>query len=154
MYPSLLRETYDPPVTLYVKGAWAQCLEQPCIAIVGSRRCSTYGQNAALMLSRELAHEGHFPAIDVLQSTSRLAGDLATREELALMGSVVEQLATYQRNRQMVDMGAYRAGSNPELDRAVRLMPQIDALLRQDVAEVLPRTQTMRMIQAIAQAER
>ncbi|HXI25875.1 MAG TPA: DNA-processing protein DprA, partial [Pyrinomonadaceae bacterium] len=58
VYPSLLRETYDPPVTLYVKGAWAECLEQPCIAIVGSRRCSTYGQNAALMLSRELAQRG------------------------------------------------------------------------------------------------
>src|SRR5438067_9030402 len=58
VYPALLRETYDPPVTLYVKGAWAECLDRPCIAIVGSRRCSTYGQNAALMLSRELAQRG------------------------------------------------------------------------------------------------
>src|SRR5213595_971035 len=58
VYPALLRETYDPPVTLYVKGAWAECLERPTIAIVGSRRCSTYGQNAALMLSRELAQRG------------------------------------------------------------------------------------------------
>src|SRR5260370_5839371 len=58
VYPSLLRETYDPPVVLYVKGAWAECLERPCVAIVGSRRCSTYGQNAALMLSRELAQRG------------------------------------------------------------------------------------------------
>src|SRR5216684_1190601 len=58
VYPALLRETYDPPVVLYVKGAWADCLERPCIAMVGSRRCSTYGQNAALMLSRELAQRG------------------------------------------------------------------------------------------------
>src|SRR5947207_709166 len=58
VYPTLLRETYDPPVTLYVKGAWSECLEAPCVAIVGSRRCSTYGQNAALMLSRELAQRG------------------------------------------------------------------------------------------------
>jgi len=58
VYPALLRETYDPPVVLYVKGAWAECLERPCVAIVGSRRCSTYGQNAALMLSRELAQRG------------------------------------------------------------------------------------------------
>src|SRR5437764_12349726 len=58
VYPALLRETYDPPVTLYVKGAWAECLERPCIAIVGSRRCSTYGQNAALMLSGELGQRG------------------------------------------------------------------------------------------------
>jgi DNA processing protein len=58
VYPALLRETYDPPVVLYVKGAWEECLERPCVAIVGSRRCSTYGQNAALMMSRELAQRG------------------------------------------------------------------------------------------------
>jgi DNA processing protein len=58
VYPALLRETYDPPVVLYVKGAWEECLERPCVAVVGSRRCSTYGQNAALMMSRELAQRG------------------------------------------------------------------------------------------------
>jgi len=58
VYPSLLREIYDPPITLYVKGDWAACLEQPCVAIVGSRRCSTYGQNAASMLARDLAGRG------------------------------------------------------------------------------------------------
>ena len=58
VYPELLREIYDPPITLYVKGAWEACLEQPCIALVGSRRCSTYGQNAALMLARDLAQRG------------------------------------------------------------------------------------------------
>ena len=58
VYPSLLREIYDPPITLYVKGAWEDCLDQPCVAIVGSRRCSTYGQNAALMLARDLARRG------------------------------------------------------------------------------------------------
>src|SRR5437660_6750020 len=58
VYPSLLREIYDPPIVLYVKGAWTECLDQPCIAIVGSRKCSTYGQNSALMLARELAQRG------------------------------------------------------------------------------------------------
>jgi DNA processing protein len=58
VYPALLREIHDPPLVLYVKGAWAECLEQPCVAIVGSRRCSTYGQNAALMLARDLALRG------------------------------------------------------------------------------------------------
>src|SRR4030095_16332270 len=58
VYPLLLREIYDPPITIYLKGAWAECLDQPCVAIVGSRRCSTYGQNAALMLARDLAQRG------------------------------------------------------------------------------------------------
>ena len=58
VYPALLREIYDPPITLYVKGAWTECLDQPCVAIVGSRRCSTYGQNAAVMLARDHAQRG------------------------------------------------------------------------------------------------
>ncbi|HEX5965267.1 MAG TPA: DNA-processing protein DprA, partial [Pyrinomonadaceae bacterium] len=58
VYPSSLREIYDPPIVLYVKGAWSECLDQPCIGVVGSRRCSTYGQNSALMLARDLAQRG------------------------------------------------------------------------------------------------
>jgi DNA processing protein len=58
VYPSSLREIYDPPIVLYVKGAWSECLDQPCIGVVGSRRCSTYGQNAAIMLARDLAQRG------------------------------------------------------------------------------------------------
>src|ERR1051325_7318960 len=58
VYPSPLREIYDPPIVLYVKGAWSDCLDRPCIGVVGSRRCSTYGQNAAIMLARDLAERG------------------------------------------------------------------------------------------------
>src|ERR1043165_7287909 len=58
VYPSSLREIYDPPIVLYVKGAWSDCLERPCIGVVGSRKCSTYGQNAAIMLARDLAQRG------------------------------------------------------------------------------------------------
>jgi DNA processing protein len=58
VYPSSLREIYDPPIVLYVKGAWSECLDQPCIGVVGSRKASTYGQNAALMLARDLAQRG------------------------------------------------------------------------------------------------
>ncbi|HEY2867366.1 MAG TPA: DNA-processing protein DprA [Pyrinomonadaceae bacterium] len=57
-YPSLLREIADPPITLYVRGDWQVCSEQPCVAVIGSRQCSTYGENAAEMLSRDLATRG------------------------------------------------------------------------------------------------
>lgn len=57
-YPALLKETADPPLTLYVKGQWRHCLEAPCVAIVGSRRCSTYGQQAARLLARDLSARG------------------------------------------------------------------------------------------------
>ncbi len=57
-YPALLRETDDPPPVLYVKGDWQACFEQPCVGVVGSRQCSTYGENASEMLSRDLASRG------------------------------------------------------------------------------------------------
>lgn len=57
-YPALLRETYDPPVLLYALGDLDSALAQPTIAVVGSRRCSTYGKNVAEMLARELAERG------------------------------------------------------------------------------------------------
>lgn len=57
-YPALLREIADPPVVLYVRGDWQACFDSPCIGVVGSRKCSTYGENASLMLSRDLAERG------------------------------------------------------------------------------------------------
>ncbi len=57
-YPHLLREIADPPITLYVLGNWQECFETPCIGVVGSRRCTTYGRNAAEMLGRDLAEHG------------------------------------------------------------------------------------------------
>jgi DNA processing protein len=57
-YPPLLREIHDPPIALYVRGDLAGTCGQPCLAIVGSRRCSTYGVNAAQSLSRDLAANG------------------------------------------------------------------------------------------------
>lgn len=105
-----------------------------------------------IMLSRELAHEAHFPAIDVLQSASRLAGELASADDLALMASAVELLATYERNRQMVDMGAYRVGSNAAIDRAMQLFPALRAVLRQSVLESSTRAEAMtRLRQAMGE---
>lgn len=57
-YPELLREIHDPPIALYVRGDLTQACERPCLAVVGSRRCSTYGVNVAESLSRDLAAHG------------------------------------------------------------------------------------------------
>lgn len=96
-----------------------------------------------IMLSRDLAHEGHFPAIDVLQSTSRLATDLTSQEEQKLMSAVIELLAVHERNRQMVDMGAYRVGSNPAVDRALQVYPAIRNVLRQTILESTSRQEAL-----------
>ncbi|HEX6126960.1 MAG TPA: DNA-processing protein DprA [Pyrinomonadaceae bacterium] len=57
-YPAMLREIADPPITLYVRGDWEACLTLPCVAVIGSRMCSTYGTNATEMLARDLASRG------------------------------------------------------------------------------------------------
>lgn len=90
VYPTLLRETYDPPVVLYVRGAWSECLERPCVAIVGSRRCSTYGQNAALMLSRELAQRG----VTIISGLARGIDASAHRGALEAAGRTVAVMGT------------------------------------------------------------
>ncbi|HEY3025834.1 MAG TPA: DNA-processing protein DprA [Pyrinomonadaceae bacterium] len=90
VYPSLLREIYDPPIVLYVKGAWSECLDQPCIAIVGSRKCSTYGQNSALMLARELAQRG----VTIISGLARGIDAAAHRGALEGGGRTVAVMGT------------------------------------------------------------
>jgi DNA processing protein len=90
VYPSLLREIYDPPIVLYVKGAWSECLDQPCVAMVGSRRCSTYGQNAAMMLARDLAQRG----VTIVSGFARGIDAAAHRGALEAKGRTVAVLGT------------------------------------------------------------
>ena len=90
VYPALLREIFDPPITLYVRGAWSECLEKPCVAIVGSRRCSTYGQNAALMLARDLAERG----VTIISGLARGIDAAAHRGALEAKGRTVAVMGT------------------------------------------------------------
>jgi DNA processing protein len=90
VYPSLLREIPDPPITLYVRGEWSACFDQPCVAMVGSRRCSTYGQNTALMLARDLARRG----ITVVSGFARGIDAAAHRGALEAGGRTVAVLGT------------------------------------------------------------
>jgi DNA processing protein len=89
-YPSLLREIPDPPITLYVRGKWQECLEAPCVGVVGSRRCSTYGQNVSLMLARELASRG----VTVISGLARGIDAAAHRGALEAGGRTVAVLGT------------------------------------------------------------
>jgi DNA processing protein len=90
VYPALLRETADPPITLYVKGEWAECFDGPCIAMVGSRRASTYGQNTALMLARELAERG----VTIISGLARGIDAAAHRGALDAGGRTVAVMGT------------------------------------------------------------
>ena len=84
-----------------------------------------------IVLSRQLAHKGQYPAIDILQSASRLMPDLASADERALALAAVGHLAVLERNRQMIDIGAYEAGASAQIDRALALEPALQDWLRQ-----------------------
>lgn len=89
-YPDLLREIADPPMTLYVRGDWQACFEQPCVGVIGSRNCSTYGKNASEMLSRELASRG----ITIVSGLARGIDTLAHRGAIDGKGRTVAVLGT------------------------------------------------------------
>ncbi|MCU1289031.1 MAG: protecting protein DprA, partial [Acidobacteria bacterium] len=89
-YPYLLREIADPPITLYVQGDWQQCFDAPCVGVVGSRRCSTYGENASEMLARDLAANG----ICVVSGLARGIDTAAHRGAIGGKGKTVAVLGT------------------------------------------------------------
>jgi flagellum-specific ATP synthase len=101
-------------------------------------------------LTRRLAERGHYPAIDVLRSISRLANDLSTPEEKQARQVVRELLATYAENEDLVTIGAYRKGANRTLDAAVDMRDEINRHLRQAVEERVTIEQVRRDLAALA----
>ena len=88
-----------------------------------------------IVLNRKLASRGHFPAIDVLNSTSRVMHNVVPSEFLQIARAMRENLAVYREAEDLINIGAYRSGSNPAIDEAIRLQPAITSYLRQDVAD-------------------
>lgn len=85
-----------------------------------------------VVLSRDLAQQGHYPAIDVPSSLSRVMDDLIDNEHRIAARELRSLIATYEANRDLVMMGAYRSGSNPQLDRALAIKPRLDVFLQQE----------------------
>ncbi len=102
-----------------------------------------------IVLSRELGMQGHYPAIDVLQSISRLAGRLASPEQKTAAAAIREALAEVRRSEDLVNLGAYAAGSNPKLDAALRERDAIQRFLRQDAQEQAPFADTVTRLLAL-----
>jgi len=88
-----------------------------------------------LWLSRKLSTRGHYPAIDPIASISRLMPDICDPEHLKASIAMRRLLAVYLDNEDLISIGAYKSGSNPEIDHAIKMKPLIDQFLQQDVAE-------------------
>ena len=88
-----------------------------------------------IVLSRELAARNHYPAIDILGSVSRVMNDIVSREHMKMARRIVEYKAVYEEARDLINIGAYVAGSNPQIDTAVKHIDAVNEFLRQDIDE-------------------
>ena len=86
-----------------------------------------------IILSRKIGMRNHYPAIDVLASLSRLMSEIATPEHKEAAGKIRSMMSIYQDNLDLISIGAYKSGTNPELDHAIAHMDAINALLQQAV---------------------
>lgn len=88
-----------------------------------------------IMLSRKLGHKNHYPAIDILQSISRVMSSIATEEHKAAAGKLKSILATYNEAEDLINIGAYKSGSNKNIDYAIEKIDEVNEFLMQGVEE-------------------
>lgn len=105
-----------------------------------------------IVLSRALAAAGQYPAIDVLESVSRLASKVCSEEERRAARQLREALAAYRRSEDLIQLGAYVAGSNRQLDAAIQLQPKLLDFLRQPPEEKSPLEETLARMRELAGA--
>lgn len=102
-----------------------------------------------IVLSRKLAHKNHYPAIDVLASISRVMSAIASKEHKHLANEIKKHLAVYTESEDLINVGAYNKGSNPEIDVAIEKNPAINSFLCQMVGESVSFNETLSQMKAI-----
>lgn len=103
-----------------------------------------------IVLSRTLADSGHYPAIDIEGSISRVAPMVISPEHLEAMRRVKQTYSVYQQNRDLISIGAYAQGSDPRIDNAIRLQPAMNAFLRQGMREAISMSDSATMLGQLA----
>lgn len=106
-----------------------------------------------IVLTRDLADRGQLPAVDVLRSVSRLMGRLVSPEEGEIVREGRALLAAHERARDLISMGAYQSGHDTVLDKAVRVLPALEAFIRQAPNECVPRTDAVAALGRCLQQE-
>jgi len=102
-----------------------------------------------IVLSRALAQKGHYPAIDVLQSASRVMKAVSTPEHSKMANKMRELMATYKEAEDLINIGAYKAGANPKIDRAIKSIDAINEFLKQRTEDYSNMSQCLRIMQQI-----
>ncbi len=100
-------------------------------------------------LTRDLAMQNHYPAIDVMSSISRVMDDVTAAAQRHNAGRLKEILATYRKAEDLINIGAYVAGSNPKIDYAIKMIDRVNGFLRQAVAERVPLSDSVAQLDAL-----
>lgn len=100
-----------------------------------------------IILSRTLAARNHYPAIDVLNSVSRVMPAVTTRDHMQMAANARKHLATYEKARDLVNIGAYVTGSDPDIDQALQVLPALTSFLQQETKDVSPFDETLLKLQ-------
>lgn len=106
-----------------------------------------------IMLSRDLAHKNHYPAVDVLQSISRVMSEIATPEHKKAAGDLRNLLSVYNKNADLINIGAYVRGSDKNVDRAIRLMDDINSFLQQSINDKTNFDSTIKRLMEISEKQ-
>jgi len=99
-----------------------------------------------IVLSRQLAESGHYPAIDVEASISRVMADIVPASQLQAARRLRNQYSLYQSNRDLITLGAYQAGSDPRIDQAIAIQPKISDFLQQDMHQAVSLEESTRKL--------
>lgn len=99
-----------------------------------------------IILSRELAARAHYPAIDVSQSVSRVMDDIVSAEHREAARKVREIIANYEKERDLILIGAYEEGSDPKVDYAIERIEEVNNFLKQDIYEKFDKDETIEML--------
>ena len=102
-----------------------------------------------IMLDRKLAHKNHYPAIDVMQSISRVMSAIASKEHKELAGKLRNVLATYSEAEDLINIGAYKNGSNPDIDYSIRKIRAVNSFLCQATDEKFQFEEEMQLLEQL-----
>ncbi|MBZ2173876.1 flagellar protein export ATPase FliI [Schnuerera sp. xch1] len=102
-----------------------------------------------IVLSRKLANQNHYPAIDVLSSVSRVMPSIVDKEHMEMANSIKNIMATYRESEDLINIGAYKRGSNKKIDKSIELKEDIDKLLMQKTLDIYPFKDTVSMMSDI-----
>ena len=105
-----------------------------------------------IVLSRELADSGHYPAIDIEKSISRVMPMVTSEEHLSMARLIKQNYSLYQQNRDLITIGAYQRGADHRLDQAIAVRPVLDQFLQQRMKEIIPYDTCLEQLQQVASA--